>query len=64
VLAAAVALPTWLVVLIAVCGVISAVATAGSNIAAFLINWLKLRQIHDAVKTIGRRVGLTDSELK
>lgn len=63
-LAASVVMPAWLVVVLAVSSVISAVAGAGSNIATLIINVLRLRELHATVRKIGVRLGMTDEELR
>jgi hypothetical protein len=62
-LATSVTLPAWVVALIAVCSVVSAVASAGGNVATFLIQLLHLRELKATVRKVGRHVGMTDEEL-
>lgn len=63
-LATAVTLPAWLVVLLAVASVIGAVANAGSSIATLVIQVLRLRQLHATVRKIGVHLGMSDEDLR
>lgn len=56
--------PVWLAEIIQTIVAIAAALSAISALVMAIVNWRKLNSLHETVRRVGRRAGLTDDELR